>query len=63
MIKNRIIQAKRMNHNFARINVGDMTNIPQQVVTDVKVFLRKSDYTLTEVEDAVGIMAGFKISF
>ena len=63
MIKNRMIQAKRLNQNFARINVGDMTNIPQQVVTDVKVFLRKNDYTLTEVEDNAGIMAGFKISF
>ena len=39
--KNRIIQAKRTNMNFARLTLIDFNMIPMQVVSDVKVFLRK----------------------
>lgn len=62
-IKNRIIMAKRVNTNFARINMPELMNISQAVITDVKQFLRNMGYIVTDVEDNAGIASGFKVAF
>lgn len=63
IIKNRIIMAKRANTNFSRINIPELLNIPQAVISDVKNFLRNMGYIITDVEDNTGIPSGFKIAF
>ena len=62
-VKNNIVQAKRMNIHNARISIPDMINISQQIVNDVKQFLRDKGFTITEVEDMGGASSGWKITF
>lgn len=63
IVKHRIIQAKRMNTNFARMTVQDFSMIPNQVVSDVKDFLKKYGYTIVDIEDNMNNVIGWKISF
>ena len=63
IVKNRMIQAKRMNTNFAKLTVPDLNMIPMQVVDDVKVFLKNNGYTIVDIEDNAGVVTGWKISF
>ena len=63
LVKNRMIQAKRMNQNHARINNPEIANLHQTVVTDVKQFLRTKNFTITEIEDNAGIASGWKVNF
>ena len=50
--KNRMILAKRVLSNYARMTVNDFNMIPNQVVSDVKDFLRnRRGYTITDIED------------
>jgi hypothetical protein len=63
-VKQRIIQAKRTNMNFARMTLLDFNMIPLQIVNDVKDFLRKDrGYTIVDIEDNANIVTGCKISF
>lgn len=63
-VKQRIIQAKRTNMNFARLTLIDFNMIPYQVVSDVKDFLRKSrGYTIVDIEDNANVVTGWKINF
>jgi len=64
LVKNRIIQAKRTNMNFARLTLIDFNMISPQIVSDVKVFLRKGrGYTIVDIEDNANVVTGWKISF
>ena len=62
-VKNRMIQAKRMNTNFARMTIQDFSMIPEKVVSDVKDCLKKYGYTIVDIEDNVNVVIGWKISF
>lgn len=62
-VKNRMIQAKRTNQQFARMTLQDFANIKPNVVTNVKEFLRtEKDFTITEIENEAGVVTGWKIT-
>lgn len=62
-VKNRIIVAKRTNLDSARMQNADFVNIPQNVINDVKKFLREErKYVLTDIEDNAGVSVGWKIN-
>jgi hypothetical protein len=62
-VKNRMIQAKRANQQFARMTQVEFANIPAKVVTDVKQFLRtEKDFIITEIENEAGAASGWKIT-
>jgi hypothetical protein len=62
-VKNRMIQAKRTNQQFARMTLPDFANIKPNVVSDVKEFLRtEKRFTITEIENDLGVATGWKIT-
>lgn len=64
IVKNRIIQAKTNNLNYAKLYNVDFINIPEKVMIDVKIFLcQERGYSVSEIENNEGNATGWKLSF
>ena len=61
---NNIIPVPVVNNNrIARLLNNDFNNIPDQVITDVKAFLRnQKGYTILDSEDMNGNINGWRIN-
>lgn len=63
MVKSKMFAANGCFQSFARVTNADTTPFPATIVKDVKDFLVSQGYTITEIEDGVGVSQGWKLSW
>jgi hypothetical protein len=62
-IKDKIVNASRMNQTFVRILNNELNQYNESMVNDVKAFLITRGYTIIVIEDQAGVSIGWKINF
>jgi hypothetical protein len=63
LIKTKILNASLENLNFIRIHNPETMQFKATTITGVKTFLSGKGYTITDIEDVVGQILGWKLSW
>ena len=62
-IKNKMLEANNNKLNFIRLTPNELLNYKEELIDDLKNFLKNNLYTITNVEDENGGNLGFKIQW